>query len=97
MEDLEQNYHCSKKNPIYRTAGTNPLLPSEQALVGGLPQDALVDLTGAIGEMIRLKDKLPNPDLLWKQMLTSNDDELGVLLTAGIFAPRNSTSEREVC
>ena len=60
-----------------------------------MPQDALVDLTGAVGETIYLKDKLPSPDLLWKQMLTSNDQEFGALLTAGIFAPAGSTSERE--
>lgn len=69
---------------------------SYEALDGGLPQDALVDMTGAVGETVLLKGQLTNPDHLWKRMLTSNDPEFGALLTAGIFAPRNSTVEREI-
>ena len=53
-------------------------------------------MTGAVGEMVRLKDGLTNPDHLWKRMMTSNDAEYGALLTAGIFAPRNSAVEREI-
>ena len=54
-----------------------------------------MDMTGAIGELVMLKE-LENPDKLWKRMLTSNDAEFGALLTAGIFAPSNSIIEREI-
>ena len=42
-------------------------------------------MTGAVGEITHLKRTLLHPDLLWQQMMTSNDTEFGALLTAGIF------------
>ena len=49
-----------------------------------MSQDALVDLSGAIGETVKLNDKQLNKELLWERMLLSNDLEFGPLLCAGI-------------
>ena len=54
-----------------------------------MSQDALVDLSGAIGETVKLNDKQLNKELLWERMLLSNDLEYGPLLCAGIsVSPR---------
>ena len=53
-------------------------------------------MTGAVGEMVMLKERDLDPEKLWKRMLTSNDQEFGALLAAGIFAPRDATIEREI-
>ena len=57
---------------------------SYEALIGGMSQDALVDLSGAIGETVKLNDQQLNKELLWERMLLSNDLEYGPLLCAGI-------------
>ena len=48
----------------------------------GYAQDALVDMTGAVGEVIQFKDNL---DVLWDRMLPCDNVESGPLLTAGII------------
>ena len=54
-----------------------------QALNMGYAQDALVDMTGAVGEIIEFKDNL---DVLWDRMLPCDNVESGPLLTAGIMS-----------
>ena len=54
-----------------------------QALNIGFAQDALVDLTGAISEIMEVKEKL---DVLWNRMLPCDNVESGPLLTAGIMS-----------
>ena len=63
-----------------------------QAIDGGFPQDALVDLTGALGEEVRIQELLYD-DQLWKRMMKSNDKEFGPLLNAGIFGRNPDGSE----
>jgi len=65
---------------------------SYSALAGGWARDALVDMTGGVSETVWLKEQLTNLDRLWQRMMTSNDPESGLLLTAGITynMPRGS-------
>ena len=60
-----------------------------QAIDGGFPQDALVDLTGALGEEVRIQELLFD-DQLWKRMMMSNKEEFGPLLSAGILTKTES-------
>ena len=53
-----------------------------QNIVGTPPEDAFVDMTGALSERVQLGDQLKDRNHLWKRMMTSNDPVSGVLLTA---------------
>ena len=66
-----------------------------QAIDGGFPQDALVDMTGALGEEVRIQELLFD-DQLWKRMMKSNDKEFGPLLTAGIMGRNPDGSEAKL-
>jgi len=60
---------------------------SYQAIHGGWPQEALVDMTGAVTEEMELNEDLVSPDRLWKRMLTCNNPDYGALLNAVIYYP----------
>ena len=66
-----------------------------QAIDGGFPQDALVDMTGALGEEVKIQELLFD-DQLWKRMMKSNDKEFGPLLTAGIMGRNPDGSEAKL-
>ena len=44
---------------------------SYQAIEGGLPQDALVDMTGGIGEAYFIQDFARNPEFLYNTVMRS--------------------------
>ena len=61
-----------------------------QALEWGFAQDALVDMTGAVSEMIQIRSQ---KDLLWQRMLPCNNKDLDPLLAAGILSRISQESE----
>ena len=50
---------------LYRLHG------SYQAIEGGLPQDALVDMTGGIGEAYIIQDFVRNPEYIYNAVVRS--------------------------
>ena len=65
----------------------NMFITGFQALLGGFPHDAIVDMTGALGEEVRIQEIARDDSLrdkLWKRMM-SNKEEFGPLLSAAIL------------
>ena len=82
--------------------GLNPILLNHsalwQAIAWGKPDDALVDLTGAVSETVYLKDTEMTKDdkeKLWRRMLTINSyGDFAPLLTAGIKELPNDDKDK---
>ena len=71
----------------------NMFITGFQALLGGFPHDAIVDMTGALGEEVRIQEIARDDSLrdkLWKRMMMSNKEEFGPLLSAGILTKTES-------